>query len=146
MSAAPPRPAGRAFPFQHEVRVSLRDLDAFGHVNHSVYLSYLEVARTLYYFARRGMKDVGELDFILASIACRYRSPAFLHETLVVHLGPTKIGGKSWDLAYEIRESTSGRLVADAETTQVQYDYGAGRAVAIPPGVRALLERDRIPE
>jgi acyl-CoA thioester hydrolase len=128
------------------VRVSLRDTDAFGHVNHAVYLSYLEVARTLYYFERRGMSDVAQLDFILGSVACRYRSPAFLHETLVVHLGPTRIGSKSWNLAYEIREPSSGRLVADAETTQVQYDYAAGRSVEIPPGVRALLERDRIPE
>ena len=146
MSAAPPRPDGRAFPYRHAVQVSLRDLDAFGHVNHAVYLSYLEVARTNYYFERRGLTDVGELDFILGSITCRYRSPAFLHETLVVHLGPTKIGGKSWDLAYEIRESRSGRLVVEAVTTQVQYDYRAGRAAPIPPDVRALLERDRSPE
>lgn len=132
------------FPYSHAVRVSLRDLDALGHVNHAVYLSYLEVARTNYYFERRGFSDIRDLDFILGSVTCRYRSPAFLHETLVVHLGPTRVGTRSWDLGYEIRESARDRLVAEAETTQVHYDYAASRSVPIPHDLRILLENDRV--
>ena len=145
MTAPEGRSPGQQFPYSHEVQVSLRDLDAFSHVNHAVYLSYMEVARTNYYFQRRGFSEISELDFILGSVNCRYRSPARLHEVLVVRLGPVRIGTKSWDLAYEVREKTLGRLILEAQTTQVQYDYAALRAVQIPSAVRALLERDRLP-
>lgn len=129
--------------FQHTVEVSLRDLDGLGHVNHAVYLSYLEVARTHYYYARRGARKIEELDFILGSIACTYHSPAFLHERLVVALWPARIGTKSWSLQYEVREESGGRLVARAETTLVQYDFRAGRSVEISEDWRTILERDR---
>jgi acyl-CoA thioester hydrolase len=130
-------------PYQHTIEVSLRDLDALGHVNHAVYLSYLEVARTHYYFDRRGAQRIEELDFILGSISCTYHAPAFLHERLVISLWPARIGTKSWALAYEIHEEKSARLIARAETTLVQYDFRAGRSVAIPDAWREILERDR---
>ncbi len=140
-----PTPArASAFPFRHAVEVSLRDLDALGHVNHAVYPSYLEVARTHYYFGLRGHRTIDQLDFILGSLSCRYKSPAFLHETLIVSLGPSQIGRKSWDLRYEVREERSGRLIVEATTTQVQFDYREGKSVEIPPDLRALLERDRV--
>lgn len=129
--------------FRHEIKVALRDLDALGHVNHAVYLSYLEVARTHYYFDRRGGTGMEDLDFILGTVSCTYHSPALLHETLTVSLWPTRIGEKSWALAYEIREAATGRLVARAETTLVQFDYRANRSKAIPAEWRAQLERDR---
>lgn len=134
-----------AFPFRHAIQVSLRDLDALGHVNHAVYLSYLEVARTNYYFALCGFQNVGQLDFVLGSVSCRYRSPSYLHEMLLVSVGPSEIGRKSWGLRYEVREEKTGRFILDAQTTQVQYDYSAGRSVEIPEHLRALLIRDRIP-
>ncbi|MFN0151215.1 MAG: acyl-CoA thioesterase [bacterium] len=123
--------------------MSLRDLDGLGHVNHAVYLSYLEVARTHYYTARRGARTIDDFDFILGSISCTYHSPAFLHERLVIGLWPTRIGTKSWALQYELREESSGRLVARAETTLVQYDFRAGRSVEISEDWRTILERDR---
>lgn len=137
----PARPDG--FAYTHAVQVSLRDLDGFGHVNHAVYLSYLEVARTRYYFDRLGLTTIAQLQFVLGSVACRYVAPAFLHESLIVSLAPTKIGRKSWDLRYEIREEESGRLIVRAESTQVQFDHDAGRTIEIPPALREILERDR---
>lgn len=134
------------FPFRHTVVVTLRDLDGLGHVNHAVFLTYLEVARTRYYAECRGLSRLEDLDFILGSLECRYHSPAFLFERLVIALGPTKIGRKSWDLRYEVREEASGRLVLRAHTTQVQFDYAAGRSVDMPPELRAILERERIAE
>lgn len=123
--------------------VSLRDLDALAHVNHAVYLSYIEVARTHYYFQRRGLRDIRDLDFVIAGVSCQYRSSAYLHETLVVSLAPSAVGRRSWSLRYHIRERTGGRLVADAETTLVQFDHAAGKVIDVPDDWRAILERDR---
>ena len=36
------------FKFQHEINTRWKDLDAFGHVNNAVFLSYVEDARILF--------------------------------------------------------------------------------------------------
>ena len=36
-------------PFTHPIEVRFRDLDALGHVNNAVYLTYLESARIAYW-------------------------------------------------------------------------------------------------
>jgi acyl-CoA thioester hydrolase len=125
-----------------ELTVRLRDLDGVGHVNNATIVSFLEDARIDYLFTRRGGRSLRDIDFILARTEIDYRMPAHLHERLVVLLRPSRIGTKSFDLDYEIREKTSGRLVAEARTVQVAYDFAANRSVPLSDELRTLLDRD----
>ena len=129
-----------AWPFEHEIRVIWRDLDAAGHVNNAVYFTYMEAARTEAFLRLRGGSAWRDLDIILARTSLDFRTPATLHETLVVRLWPTRVGGSSFALAYGIREKGTGRLVGEGESVQVMYDYAAGRSKPLPPDVRARLE------
>src|SRR5690349_1075447 len=61
-----------------------RDTDAMGHLNNAVYVTYFEVARTAYWKALTGDKDYQKVPFILAHTTIDFRSPAFVHETLLV--------------------------------------------------------------
>ncbi len=54
------------WPFSLEMKVLFRDLDAMAHVNNAVYFTYLEQARTEYYFKMIGKTKVYDLDFIVA--------------------------------------------------------------------------------
>ncbi|MFO0981961.1 MAG: thioesterase family protein [Planctomycetota bacterium] len=128
--------------YRLEIAVRLRDLDGVGHVNNAVTIAYLEDARNSYLMAERGLTRLEEVDFILARTEIDYRSPAHLGERLEVLLRPTRIGSKSFDLEYEIRELTGARVIAQARTVVVSYDFAARRTIAIPPALRALLERD----
>lgn len=136
--ATPSRP----FPFRLSVEATLRDTDGVGHVNNAVYVSWIEEARTRYVFDRRGLAGLAELDFILASVQVEYRSPVLLHETVDVWCGPSRVGNRSWELVYEGRARGDGRLVCEARSVQVQYDYAARATLPIPAGWRAILERD----
>lgn len=128
------------WPYEHEVRVIWRDLDAAGHVNNAVYFTYMESARTACFLEMRGGKAWQDLDIILARISCDFRSPATMNETLRVTLKPTRIGGSSFGLAYAIHAAADGRLVAEGESVQVMYDYKAGKAKPIPAEIREKLD------
>jgi YbgC/YbaW family acyl-CoA thioester hydrolase len=72
------------FRFRHAVEVRFRDLDALGHVNNAVYLTYLESARMAWWMHVKGRTDLAGLDMILARAEIDYRSPAVFGERLAV--------------------------------------------------------------
>ena len=139
--SVPPAPS-RKHAFHIEVRATLRDTDGMGHVNNGVYLSWCEEARTRYVFERRGLTVMSELDFILASARLDFRSPVLLHEIVDLWCSPSRIGRSSWEMLYEGRARRDGRLVVEASSVQVQYDYSIRAPVAIPPDWRKCLEAD----
>jgi acyl-CoA thioester hydrolase len=122
------------------IRVGLRDLDGLGHVNHVVYLTYIEVARTEYVFRLNGGRRLADFDFILARVETDFRSQATLGDTLVVEVWPTRLGTKSWDLAYRIRQRESGDVVVEARSVLVSYDFEADRTIPVPEPFRTRLE------
>ena len=127
------------WPFVYDVRVEWRDLDAAGHVNHAVYLTYLESARTAAYFALMGGRRAADLDIILARAVVDYRSAATLHDALAVEVRPGRVGATSFTLEYAIRDKKDGRVVVEAETVQVCFDYAANEKKPVPDELRAKL-------
>ena len=127
------------WPFRHEVDVIWRDLDAAGHVNNAVYLTYMETARTKAYLHLRGGKRAGELDIILARASVDFRSAATMGEVLVVEVTPGRVGETSFTLHYRITEKATARLVCEGESVQVCYDYKTQTKKPIPETVRAAL-------
>ncbi len=136
-------------PVPQNVPVQIRwcDLDALGHVNNAVYLTYFELARLGYIRALLG--EDAETDprthlpvdfqFILAEVTCRYRSPATLRDRLVVSIWVSQVGRKSFVFEYRISDEISARLVAEGCSTQVWYDYAAGQSCAVPAEVVAKM-------
>ena len=128
--------------FELEITPRFRDIDSLGHVNNAVYLTYMEEARTKYYMKTASRKRLEELDFIFASAKIDYRSPIVWGETVVVRVWPTRIGTSSFTLRYEMRVKEGDRLVAEAESVQVAYDYTAKKSTPIPAGFRRALEAE----
>lgn len=137
-----PAPPSRPHAFHHAVEATLRDTDSAGHVNNAVYVTWVETARTRYVFRRRGFVRADQLDFILASTRIDHRSPVLLHETVDVWCSPSRVGKKSWEMVFEGRARGDGRIVFEAATVLVQYDYAARRSVPVPEDWRRILERD----
>ena len=122
------------------VQVRFRDLDAMGHVNNAVYLTYLEMGRLAYYRELMGLQDPKDFNFILAHVSIDFRSPVVLGETVYVGIRVTRVGSKSFHFAYELREGASGRLVAEATSVQVMYDYQRQTTMPVSPEFRRRLE------
>lgn len=140
-----PRDPSTPFPYRLAVQASLRDTDGLGHVNNGVYLTWLEEVRTRYVYDRRGWTDLAQVDFILASAKIDFRSPVRLLEVVDLWCGPSRVGRSSWELIYEGRSRADGRLVVEASTVQVQFDYARHSSVPIPGAWRDILESDLMP-
>jgi acyl-CoA thioester hydrolase len=125
------------FPFVHRERVRFRDLDGFGHVNNAVYLTYLEEARNAL-LAHLGLaRRVAEITMILARAEIDFRAQAGIGDELEIGVRPARLGTKSFDLEYVVRAGE--RVVAEARTVLVGYDYGAGTTIEIPDEWRRSL-------
>ena len=128
-----------SFRFRYPVEVRFRDLDAIGHVNNVVYLTYVESARLGWWQKVTGRAGIDGLDIILARTEVDYRSPVSLGERLEVGVRCAVIKRSSFVLESEIVELDSRRVVAQARNVLVYYDYAAGRAVPIPPELRRQI-------
>ena len=142
MSAGSPRPGEADVPFRFRttVEIRFRDIDALGHVNNAVYFTYFEIARSAYFAAvqgrRLGIKDFG---IVVAEASCRYRSPAFYGERLIVEVATTSLRSRSFELRYRITVEDEGRLVAEGRTVLVAYDHRARRTTTLTPALRRQL-------
>lgn len=146
MGDARPATPSRTYAYHVALLATLRDTDGVGHVNNAVYLTWLEEVRTRYVFARRGLVGLSQVDFVLARAELDFRSPVMLHETVDLWCAPSRLGRSSWDLVYEGRSRTDGRLVIEARTVQVQYDYRARKTAPIPDTWRRALLEDLLTE
>jgi acyl-CoA thioester hydrolase len=109
-----------------------------GHVNNAVYLTYLELARFAYWKAADIGRLAGEVSYIIARVEIDFRASAKTGDMLDVGIAIRGLGRTSFTMEYEIRDQ-DGRLVANARSVQVTYDYGAGNAVPLPDNVRARI-------
>ena len=112
--------------FVHEETVRFRDLDSMGHMNNAVYATFLEQAR-LAFLSQHGAHVQ---NMILARLEIDFRSPVEFGETIEIAVTPTRVGTKSFDLEYVLR--AADRVVAEAKTVLVAYDYAKASSVELP--------------
>ena len=124
----------------HELRPRFRDSDAMGHVNNAVYVTYLEVGRQTYWRELNDTSDYRRVPFILAHVTVDFRAEALIREDLLIGCSCERIGGKSFQFRYEIREKTTGRLCVEATTVQVCYDYELKQSIPVPDDLRQAIE------
>ena len=124
----------------HELMPRFRDTDAMGHINNAVYVTYLEVARQVYWRRLSGATDYGRVPFILAHVTIDFRAEALVHEVLLLGIRCEWVGDKSFAFAYQIRTEADDRLVVEATSIQVCYDYQAKRSIPMPAELRRAAE------
>lgn len=124
------------FKFSTQIEVRFRDLDALGHVNNAVYLTYFEIARLHYWKQLFGNEAFSRYGFVVVRAECNYRSPAHAGEVLQVFARVSELKRSSFIFEYEIVEADTGRIVADGGTVQVCFDPDIERARSIPHDLR----------
>lgn len=126
--------------FLQPIEVRFRDLDAVGHVNNAVYLTYIESARVAWWIQTTGRPSLRDLTIILARTEIDYRRPVAFGDRLVVGLRCVSMGRSSFVLEFRIEDAATGQLVAEARNVLVYYDYAAGRSTPLPPDLRARIK------
>ena len=120
--------------------VRFRDIDALDHVNHAVMLTYAETIRCDWFQDVAGYPSMANLPFILASAHVEYKAPVPKTAAVELRMWTSRMGTKSWDFDYEVRDARSGTVYATLKTVQVGYDYKAQRTMELPGPLWGLLE------
>ncbi len=128
------------FKFVRPIKVVFRDIDGLRHVNHAVYLTYCETARNEYWMQVCGMKNVEELDFVLAELTARYHASAKLGDELLVGCRVVELRRSSFLVEVEITNAATGQLVAEVNSVSVMYDFANERSTLISDERRKQVE------
>jgi acyl-CoA thioester hydrolase len=121
------------------IQVRFRDLDVLGHVNHVVYLSYVEQVRSQYFFDLFNLNVPGGLPYawVVARATCEYLLPLGFGEVVEVGWRITRLGGASADYLFELVRGND--LVARGSGVLVLADPLAGKSAPIPDDWRAAI-------
>ena len=122
-----------------EIEIRWRDLDVYGHVNHVVFLTYLEEARDEWLGRTLDSPD-SVWSYVVARVEIDYRRELRLDDdTVIARCRLERIGNSS----LSTRESLStrgGELAAEARAVLVARDEVTGRSRPIDDRERAAFE------
>lgn len=127
----------------HEKRIEIRwrDVDAYGHVNNAVYLTYLEEARDAWSAEVLG-KVADTWHFVLARVAIDYKRELTLDDgAVLVRCELESVGRSSVRTREEIR-TLDGRVSAVAASVIVPRDPELARSRPLTEEERVALERE----
>ena len=132
------------WPISTEIKVNWGDMDALGHVNHSVYAKWMETVRMMY-FSEIGMMnlyDDSNIGPILARIEIDYELPIVFPDVVTVSTSVSRIGNSSFDMRYKIESlSNNGKSAAIGSVVCVVLDYSSGMPHKIPLKLRESIAR-----
>ena len=137
-----------AFRFYHPIEVRYGDLDPQGHLNNAKYLTYMEQAR-IAYIKHLGLWQGGsffDIGVILADVRVTFKAPILWGQPIQVGVRVHRLGNKSFDLHYTIRDADTQVEHASGETIQVAYDYHLAKTIPIPGNWRnTLIDFENLP-
>jgi acyl-CoA thioester hydrolase len=79
------------------------------------------------------------LSIILARTSCDFKLPLGYGDGVRVYVRTSRLGKKSFDMAYALVRERDEALAATGISTQVTYDYEANRSILIPDSWRANI-------
>lgn len=131
----------QAYPVQIQRHVKWGEMDAFQHVNNTVYLRYFEDVR-IEHFQQLGVLELMEsegLGPILAETSCRFRLPLQYPDEVVIGSRIGEVGEDRFVMEYAVHSLRHNRLAASGHGLIVYFDYAQGSKTAIPPQIAAQL-------
>ena len=125
---------------EKEIEIRWRDLDAFNHVNHIVFLTYLEEVRDEW--LGRVLDDAALVwGYVIARVEIDYRRELTLEDDVVVaRCSLDRLGTKSV-VTSEAVVTRGGETAAEAKAVLVARDAETGRSRVIAEAERAAFDR-----
>ena len=117
------------FPFHYELQTRWKDLDAFGHVNNAIFLSYIEDARITFF--KRWNLCGKKRSIIMASAKIDYLRQIDHPSHLIVGEKISRIGRKSFDIESAVFIKDETDAVATSMVTCVCFDYEQNESVPV---------------
>jgi acyl-CoA thioester hydrolase len=118
-----------------DFRVPFRDVDMNGEMFRAAYVGHAEQAVTDFWKRRKAQKD--DPFFTVGKITCTFHAPVKLGDLVHLHVGVSKIGGKS--AGFIVRFTRGNDAVAEAEVVWMASDPESREPVQLPEELRDWL-------
>jgi acyl-CoA thioester hydrolase len=132
--------------FQHVFEMSMPirwgDMDAFGHVNNTVYFRYMEQVR-ISWFEQLGLMGGTEdgQGPVIVNASMEFLRQLHYPGDVVGRMSVGMPGRSSFDTGFElVRADDPSTLYARGSARCVWIDYAAGKSVPLPDALRTLIE------
>ena len=129
------------FHYKTPIAVRFADIDAFGHVNNAVYLTYFEIARSSYWDEVVNW-DWNKMGIIIGRAEIDYLKPIALNDRVFAYVRTSRIGKSSFDLDYALVKIKNGieELCTTGSTVCVTFDYQENSSAIIPEAHRIKMQ------
>jgi len=128
--------------FEHSVNVRWRDVDALDHVNHAVFLTFLEEGRDAFYSQLLG----GDPSYVVVRLEVDLRAEVrYPDRRVLVRIEPERVGTTSLTTRETII-TPSGEVAAQARIVTVRWDAALRRPAPFTAAERARLEAPAVAE
>lgn len=126
----------------HVTQIPIRwgDMDAYGHVNNTVYFRYMEQARVEWLEAGRSLVRPGGEGPVIVNASCTFLSPLNYPGTVEVRTYIEAPGRSSLQTHVEMRRQDESQPCAVGAAKIVWIDTRSGKSVALPAPIRAHLQ------
>jgi acyl-CoA thioester hydrolase len=128
------------FKYKTPIHIRFSDMDAFGHVNNAIYLTYFEIARGDYW-THIIEWDWNEMGIILGRSEIDYRKPITLDDQIVCYVRTSRVGNSSFDVEYILSKIIGDKeeICTTGKTVCISYDYKLGKSMPIPEKQRKKM-------
>jgi len=121
--------------FERPVDVRWRDTDALGHVNHAVFLTYLEEGRDAFYSQAIGSDPFYVVVRLEVDLRAEVRHP---DRRVTVRIAVERLGTTSLTTRETVL-TPSGEVAAEARVVTVRWDAEHGKPIPFSRAERARL-------
>ena len=129
------------FHYKTPIAVRFADIDAFGHVNNAIYLTYFEIARSSYW-SEVVHWDWNKMGIIIGKADVEYLKPIALNDQVFAYVRSSRIGNSSFDLQYVLVRSMNGieEICTTGTTVCISFDYNLSSSSPIPEEYRIKMQ------
>ena len=141
MTSSSPNELLAGYPVVQKIPVQWGELDAYGHVNNTVFFRFFESVRMVYLDLCGFLEsyDRDRIGIILHSTECRFRQSLLYPDNALVGARVANLKDDRFTMVYAVVSEKSGSLVAEGKGLLVSYDYNVREKTPLPATVRESM-------
>jgi len=130
------------YPLVITKKVAWGHMDAFAHVNNTVYFRYFEDIRMEFFETAGAMEHMKKTRIgpILASTRCDFRTPLEHPDTINIGTRIEDLKEKRFTMKYIIYSEAKDKIAAEGEGLVVYVDYSKGQSCPVPEPMVAVIK------
>jgi acyl-CoA thioester hydrolase len=127
-----------------DIQVRWGDMDAYAHVNNTLYLRYMEEAR-IELLNQMGyqLNDAAQGPVVI-NLQCTFMQPVVYPDRLRIDCFADQVGNSSFMTHYKLYSQQQNSLVCEGSAKIVWINKQNNRSTRLPEDIRQMIEQQRL--